>query len=182
MWPTPHATMFDFEATTAGAERIDVVAAAARVVLDGASTREVVIGHTDWRAENLRFDGKSICAVYDWQSLARTLEPALVGGVAHAFCSDWNQPPRSTQAPTLDEARAFVSEYELARGNAFEREDRRLLGAAFAYATAYTARCGHAVDPEATAEESQGFRTLVHDQGVTLIEAFVEPVPAGQPA
>jgi hypothetical protein len=49
------------------------------------------------------------------------------------------------QAPTLAEARAFMSEYEAARESPFSAAERRLCAAAFAYSCAYTARCGHAL-------------------------------------
>jgi hypothetical protein len=104
----------------------------------------------------------------------RTTEPALVGGIAHAFCSDWREPPPSTQAPSIDEARSFVSEFEAARGVVFEGEERRWMGAGYAYATAYTARCGHAIDPEGTTESGEGFRTLIRDRGTSLIDVFLD--------
>ena len=132
-----------------------------------------VLGHTDWRAENLRFDGEQVSSVYDWESLVRTSEPVLVGGVAHAFCSDWAHSPSGMQAPALDEARAFVSEFEDASGTVFDRADRRRMGAAYAYATAYTARCGHAIDPDGATEPGQGFRSLIREFGGALVDAFL---------
>ena len=47
-------------------------------------------------------------------------------------------------AHLAEEARAFVADYEAARGRAFSPAERALLAACFAYAIAYTARCGHA--------------------------------------
>jgi len=43
------------------------------------------------------------------------------------------------------EARAFVGDYETARGSWFSASERRLCAAAFAYSCVYTARCGHAL-------------------------------------
>jgi hypothetical protein len=42
-----------------------------------ASSGEIVVAHSDWRAEHLRFEDEKIVAVYDWQSLAVGREPAL---------------------------------------------------------------------------------------------------------
>jgi len=141
LWPRPHSRLFDFDATRRGAEEIDALAAAARAEMRPAGP--LVLGHGDWRAEHLRFDGEQVVLAYDWQSICRAEEAALVGFSAHAFCADWSaSDPR--QAPSLDEARAFVADYEDARRTPFEREQRRLCGAAFAYSVAYTARCGHA--------------------------------------
>jgi hypothetical protein len=141
LWPRPHSKLFDFEATRAGAEQIDALATQARQRMLRAG--RVVIGHTDWRAEHVRFEGDLPIAAFDWDSLCKGREPELVGFIAHAFCADWSR-PQHVQAPTLEEARAFVSDYEAARGRAFDAEERRLLGASFAYSVAYSARCGHA--------------------------------------
>jgi hypothetical protein len=83
-------------------------------------------------------------AAFDWDSLCREREPALVGFNAHAFCADWTRHHDIAPAPTLDEARSFVADYEAARGGAFADDQRRLCGASFAYWCAYTARCVHA--------------------------------------
>ena len=141
LWPVPHSKLFDFEATAAGAGWIDDVARVAREVPPAG---ELVIGHADWRAEHVRFADGAIAVAYDWDSLARDREPALVGSCAHAFTADWTRGDRA-QAPTLDEARAFVADYEAARGRPFDRAERAACAAVFAYACAYTARCGHAL-------------------------------------
>jgi len=141
LWPRPHSRLFDFEATRAGAEQIDALAAAARAALSPSGRS--VLGHGDWRVEHLRFAGGRVVLAYDWQSVCRCEEAALAGFAAHAFCADWSgSDPR--QAPTFAEARAFVADYEGARGAPFNGDERRLCGAAFAYSVAYTTRCGHA--------------------------------------
>ena len=141
LWPRPHSRLFDFDTTRPGAEEIDALAATARQRLRSAG--RLVLGHGDWRSEHLRFEAGRVVLAYDWQSICRTEEAALVGFTAHAFCADWSRnDPR--QAPTLEEARAFVADYEQARGAPFDGEERTLCGAAFAYSVAYTARCGHA--------------------------------------
>jgi hypothetical protein len=174
LWPTPHARIFDFDATGRGAERIDEVAAAARAILDRVGVDEPILGHTDWRAENLRFDGQRVSAVFDWESLLRTVEPVLVGEVVHAFPSDWSRPSSGRQAPSLEEVREFVTDYEDARGHGFEPRERTHLGAGYAYATAYTARCEHALDPEAAGEQREGFWTLVHEHGIGLLNVLLD--------
>ncbi|HEU4582349.1 MAG TPA: phosphotransferase [Polyangiaceae bacterium] len=141
LWPPPHSKLFDFEATRAGAEEIDALAALARQRMEPAG--RVVLGHSDWRAEHVRFEGDEPIAAFDWDSLCKAREPELVGFIAHAFCADWSRQGHA-QAPSLQESRCFVAEYEVARGSAFSAAERRLLGAAFAYSVAYTARCGHA--------------------------------------
>jgi hypothetical protein len=119
LWPRPHSRLFDFDATRRGAEDIDALAAQARAALAPVRPGRIVLGHGDWRAEHLRFDAGRVVLAYDWQSLCRCEEAALVGFSAHAFCADWSRDdPR--QAPTLDEARAFVADYERARRAPFD--------------------------------------------------------------
>jgi hypothetical protein len=146
LWPRPHSKLFDLNASTQGAEYIDELAAqaSARMVPVG----RAVIGHADWRAEHVRFEGDVASVAFDWDSLCKTREPALVGSVAHMFCSDWSVNGH-VQAPTLNEASAFVGEYEAARGSPFSRDERVLCAASFAYAVVYTCRCGHAAGVDA---------------------------------
>jgi hypothetical protein len=143
LWPTPHDGRFDFPGTTAGAEWIDDVARHARMVLDGSPSGDRVIGHTDWRAQNMRFADGRVAASYDWDSLAIQREPALVGSAAHAFTSNWADPPDTSQFPSLNEATAFISDYESGRGRVFTSAEHRAARAALAYSMAYTARCEH---------------------------------------
>jgi hypothetical protein len=142
LWPTPHDGRFDFAATATGAEWLDAIAARARRIRDR-DAGAVVAGHTDWRAENMRFapDG-SVSAVYDWDSLAIQREPVLAGGVAHLFTADFRAPDHA-DVPTLDEALAFIADYEAARGARFDADEHAAARAALVYAMAYTARCEH---------------------------------------
>jgi hypothetical protein len=143
LWPIPHEGRFDFAGTTPGAEWIDDVARQARKILDGNPSGDTVVGHTDWRAQNMRFAGDQISAIYDWDSLAIEREPALVGSAAHGFTSNWAQPPTGRQFPTLEEAETFIDDYEHARNAAFSLAERRAARAALVYSMAYTARCEH---------------------------------------
>ena len=143
LWPTPHDGRFDFPGTTAGAEWIDDVARRARAVLAAGLAGDPTIGHTDWRAQNLRFADGQVSAVYDWDSLAIERETDLVGSAAHAFTSNWADPPAGRQFPAFEEATAFIGEYERARRTGFTDAERRATRAALAYSMAYTARCEH---------------------------------------
>ena len=138
LWPSPHDARFDFERTSIGAEWIDALAlrARARLVLDGPK----VVGHRDWRAENLRFASAEVVAVYDWDSLGILSEPELAGGAAHYFTSDFRVEGRR-QLPTLEEALAFIDDYEAARWLTFSEEERATAHASLVNAMAYTARC-----------------------------------------
>jgi hypothetical protein len=165
LWPTPHSRLFDFGATVRGAEWIDELAARARERMVPAGVP--VIGHGDWRQEHVRFVGDRPVAAFDWDSLCCQLEPALLGSVVHGFCADWSRTDH-VQAPTLAEARAFVADYESARGPSFSTAERRLCGASFAYSCAYTARCGHALGGDARGQTGSFQHLLWMERGHLL--------------
>jgi hypothetical protein len=166
LWPRPHSRLFDFEATRDGAEYIDELAAEARNRMAPVGAR--VIGHSDWRVEHVRFEGDVPVVAFDWDGLSIECEAALVGLNAHMFCADWSRDD-VVQAPTLDEARAFVSEYEDAAERNFTAAERRLCGAAFAYSVAYTSRCGHACGVDSR-EQAGTFQNLIATAGVRLLD------------
>ena len=139
LWPVPHEPRFDFEATSAGAEWIDRIAAEALAV---PAAGDWVVGHGDWRVEHLRFERGAVSAVYDWDSVRSAREPALVGAAAYAFTANWSREDL-VYLPTLEEALAFVADYEEARGAPFTAAEHRATRASLVYMMAYSARCGH---------------------------------------
>ena len=145
LWPPPHNALFNFEATSEGAGWIDAAAAKAKALVDDFRGR-MVIGHTDWSADQLRMRNGKISAVYDWDSLRPEKEVVVVGIAASNFTSTWSLGVPNPPSP--EETRRFVEDYEAARGEQFFEEERRAVAAAAAYATAYIARCEHALDVE----------------------------------
>jgi hypothetical protein len=141
LWPVPHDARFDFQATSDGAEWIDRIAVQARSVRDQ-QVGAIVVGHTDWRVQNMRFADGRLTAVYDWDSLSVVREPVLVGSVAHGFTANWAAEDRR-QFPSLSEALAFIGDYEQARGDGFSVDEQAVARASLAYTMAYTARCEH---------------------------------------
>ncbi|MET0904049.1 MAG: hypothetical protein ABWZ52_12475 [Acidimicrobiales bacterium] len=166
LWATPHDLRFDFEATAAGAEWIDELAKAAnerRRRDDG----DLVIGHLDWRVQNLAFEGTRVVAIYDWDSLGLASEPAIVGQAAGGFPIDWRaghpDPP-----PTVDEMRAFVGDYERARGAPFTATELDALDAANLTMIAYGARCQHSdqqLRPDLGDNRAIGWPRLLRERG-----------------
>lgn len=139
LWPTPHDPRFDFEGTSAGAEWIDRIAEEAMAV---PAAGDWVVGHGDWRVEHLRFENCAVSAVYDWDSVRIDREPALVGAAAYAFTANWSRTDL-VYLPTLEEALAFVADYEEARGAPFTAAEHRSARASLVYMMGYSARCGH---------------------------------------
>jgi hypothetical protein len=94
-----------------------------------------VIGHADWEAQNLRWDGHKIHTVHDWDSLAALPEAAVVGAAAGAFAS--------TDIPTLaplDSSDHFLAVYQEAADRQFTPEEVEVAWAASMYTAAHNAR------------------------------------------
>jgi hypothetical protein len=167
LWPQPHSPIFDFERTAAGAEWIDQQASQARVVLQN-STGEQVIGHNDWSVQNCRFAEGTIGVVYDWDSLALDLETTIVGEAARGFTMNWlvpEPPPR----PGPEEARAFVEDYEAARGKRFTLAEWTALAAAATYALAYGARMEQSLHPDNRDFPTGSARALLATYGAAYL-------------
>lgn len=137
LYPNAHDRRFDL--TLPGADWIDALARDARTILT-ASRCPAVVGHSDWRVENLRYRNGTLRAIYDWDSLVVRPEAALVGAVAGLFTTDWTQIDRCG-IPSVGEMTAFVTAYETARAQPFTAAERDLARAALIYQTAYNARC-----------------------------------------
>lgn len=149
LWPKPHNVLFDFDATSAGAEWIDEIGRAARRV-DVVGSE--VVGHTDWSAKHLRFDDAlRVTAVYDWDSVTTDVEPVLVGTAAGSFTYTEELEHPIEKWPDAGEAIAFIGEYERERRQPFTRDERRTALAACVYLRAYAARCQHAFAGDARA-------------------------------
>jgi hypothetical protein len=90
LWPRPHSKLFDFDATRAGAQYIDEIAATARGRF--APLGRQVIGHLDWRAEHVRFDGDSPTAYTSRCGHAAGLDLRNQPGTFHHLL--WSAGPR----------------------------------------------------------------------------------------
>jgi hypothetical protein len=94
-----------------------------------------VLGHADFEAQNLRWRGREVWAVHDWDSLAWQPEAALAGAASGSFASDG--PP--TLAP-IESSEAFLVAYQDFRGREFTAEEHEIAWAASLWMAAYNAR------------------------------------------
>jgi hypothetical protein len=94
-----------------------------------------VLGHADFEAQNLRWRGRDVWAVHDWDSLAWQPEAALAGAASGSFASDG--PPML--APT-ESSEAFLVAYQNVRGRLFTAVEREVAWAASVWMAAYNAR------------------------------------------
>ena len=91
-----------------------------------------VLGHADFEAQNLRWQGQRVWAVHDWDSLAWQPEAALVGAASGAFASAG--PP--TLAP-IESSEAFLVACQDIRGRLFTAVEQEIAWAASLWMAAY---------------------------------------------
>ncbi|WP_378730562.1 hypothetical protein [Nocardia brasiliensis] len=95
-----------------------------------------VLGHADFEAQNLRWHGREVWAVHDWDSLAWQPEAALVGAACGAFTRDAGPP---TLAP-IESSAAFLTAYQARRRRRFTAEEQEIAWAASLWPAAHNAR------------------------------------------
>jgi hypothetical protein len=94
-----------------------------------------VLGHADFEAQNMRWHGREVWAVHDWDSLAWQPEAALAGAACGSFASAG--PP--TLAP-VESSVAFLVAYQTIRGRLFTAVEQEIAWAASLWMAAYNAR------------------------------------------
>ena len=94
-----------------------------------------VLGFADFEAQNLRWHGRQVWAVHDWDSLAWHPEAALAGAASGSFASAG--PP--TLAP-IESSEAFLVAYQDIRGRIFTAVEQEIAWAASLWMAAYNAR------------------------------------------
>ena len=94
-----------------------------------------MLGHADFEAQNLRWHGREVWAVHDWDSLAWQPEAALAGAASRSFASAG--PP--TLAP-IESSESFLLAYQDIRGRMFTVVEQEIAWAASVWMAAYNAR------------------------------------------
>jgi hypothetical protein len=94
-----------------------------------------VLGHADFEAQNVRWQGQQVWAVHDWDSLAWQPGAALAGAASGSFASAG--PP--TLAP-VESSAAFLGAYQDIRGRLFTAAEQEIAWAASVWMAAYNAR------------------------------------------
>lgn len=135
LFPAPHGKIF--RPSEPDTVWVRDLARRARAIADAVASPEVA-GHRDWRVEHVQLRDGAIVATYDWDSLGRVPETRLVGSNAHGYTCDWSGDARRV-LPTLDSVRAFIADYEQARGAPLSADERRAARAWCAYFIAYGA-------------------------------------------
>jgi hypothetical protein len=94
-----------------------------------------VLGHADFEAQNLRWHGRELWAVHDWDSLAWQPEAALVGAASGAFAGVGP----ATLAP-IESYEAFLVAYQDIRERSFTTVEHEIAWAASLWPAAHNAR------------------------------------------
>jgi Ser/Thr protein kinase RdoA (MazF antagonist) len=166
LYPPPHSARFDFAATRAGAEWIDDLARRARAALDLPTLTPPVLVHGDWRIENVHVVDGAVAAIYDWDSVCVEPEVFAVATAAVTFPVDWSA-PAGARFPSNPEIRAFLAEYEDARGESFDEAARAVMAVRMVYLLAYGARCEHADRYPPIDDSQQGLLARLGDALLT---------------
>ena len=140
LWPAPQRIWEAREIDDEDGRFIAAHAREAQLALKK-SKLPLVATHLDWGVKNIRFRDDAVCAVYDSDSVHAASEAECVGRAAAQFTAQWDIPAVLT--PSAAEARAFVDEYQAARGRKFSRAERALSAAAARYSVAQAARLEH---------------------------------------
>jgi Ser/Thr protein kinase RdoA (MazF antagonist) len=141
LWPRPDGSEIDLNAV-GGPDWLDRVGSAARDRLR-AGGGEIVIGHCDWLADNVRWQGDDLLVVHDWDSAVGDTEAVLVGFAAALYSTGGRD-----DLPTVEETDRFLAAYCDARGQPFSADELERAWAAGVWTRACDAKeqyvAGHA--------------------------------------
>ncbi|MBN6041872.1 phosphotransferase [Amycolatopsis sp. 195334CR] len=135
LWPSPEDLDLN---DVSGAEWIDDAGRRAR---DRLRTGEsaAVIGHCDWLAGNLRWNGDTLLVVHDWDSITADSEAVLVGFAAALYST-----VDADELATVEDTERFLDAYCRARGREFSTAELQHAWAAGVWTRAYDAKYQHA--------------------------------------
>lgn len=96
-----------------------------------------VLGYADFEAQNLRWRGREVWTVHDWDSLAWQPEAALAGAASAVFSRRDAGP---NELAPIESSEAFLAAYQDGRGRLFTAAEREVAWAASLWPTAHNAR------------------------------------------
>jgi hypothetical protein len=139
LWPAPDDLACDLNAL-GGPAWLDEVAVGVRSTLLSSASRDVVVGHTDFESQNVRWSSGALHAVHDWDSVAALPETAIAG-LASAMFTATGAP--HTEAG-VDESRRFLEAYQAARGLSWSTQDIHVAWTAGLWVRAFNAKKAYA--------------------------------------
>jgi hypothetical protein len=133
-----------------GPEWLERAGAISRERLRAAPRLPAAIGHADWESQNLRWRGRELYAVHDWDSIVRRPE-AMIAGMSSLILAGTRDKPN--QAASVEDSEAFLETYQAARGRRFTGEETALAWAAGLWIGAWKAKKALFYDDTTTASE-----------------------------
>jgi hypothetical protein len=159
LWPHPEDPDVNLN-EVAGPAWIDDTGRRARDRLR-AGASEAVIGHCDWLAANLRWNGDKLLVVHDWDSVTADSEAVLAGFAAALYST-----VSVNQLATVEETQRFLVAYRDAHGRELSADELELSWAAGVWTRAYDARCQHAVGQPVRSLTEKAARERLHRAGL----------------
>ena len=159
LWPQPEDAEVNLN-DVAGPAWIDDTGRRARDRLR-AGASEAVIGHCDWLAANLRWNGDKLLVVHDWDSVTADSEAVLAGFAAALYST-----VSVNQLATVEETQRFLVAYRDAHGRELSADELELSWAAGVWTRAYDARCQHAVGQPVRSLTEHAARERLHRAGI----------------
>jgi hypothetical protein len=136
LWPPPDDVDADLNADAEPAW-IDEIGRAVRDRMSGLDL-PLVIGHADWEAQNLRWQGGLPWAVHDWDSAAILPEAALVGHAAAV----WTAGSEASE-PDIARSQDFLDAYQQSTGRQFSTDEIEVAWAAGLWTRAFNVKKWH---------------------------------------
>ena len=126
-----------------------------------AGAAEAVIGHCDWLAANLRWNGDTLLVVHDWDSVTAGSEAVLAGFAAALYST-----VSVKQLATVEETQRFLVAYRDAHGRELSADEFERSWAAGVWTRAYDARYQHAVGQPVLSLTESAARERLHRAGI----------------
>lgn len=82
-----------------------------------------VVGHADWWSQNLRWEGRQLLCVDDWDSVTALPEAFLVGFAAYMFAKTAFEIAGSAPGANIEETQRFLKGYEATTTRHWSAED-----------------------------------------------------------
>jgi hypothetical protein len=133
LWPAPDDRVGDLNEHP-GDRWLDDIARAARTQLL-ALDRPAVIGHGDWYSQNLRWIGRQLHVVHDWDSVVAQPEAAIAGQAA----AIWPGTGLPGEVASVAQSEQFLAAYERASGHSWTDNEVRAAWAAGLWTRAFDA-------------------------------------------
>jgi len=151
LWPAPDDREGDLNKHPAD-RWLDEIGEAARTQLL-ALDRPAVIGHGDWYSQNLRWIGRHLHVVHDWDSVVAQPEAAIAGQAAAV----WPGTGLPGEVASLAQSEQFLTAYEGASGQSWTDRDVQAAWAAGLWTRAFDAKKASLVgaDPAAALTKSE---------------------------